>query len=51
MRSKTKDLDTLDANLALGLPADARRYDFAAEMLYSMGVKSVELVNEQPRQA
>ena len=30
--------DTLDANLALGLPADGRNYDFAAEMLYSMGV-------------
>tara|TARA_B100000242_G_scaffold184850_1_gene132849 strand:+ start:4140 stop:4508 length:369 start_codon:yes stop_codon:yes gene_type:complete len=41
-------LDTLDANLALGLPADARRYDFAAEMLYSMGVKSVELVTNNP---
>lgn len=41
-------LDTLDANLALGLPGDARRYDFAAEMLYSMGVQSVELVTNNP---
>ena len=41
-------LDTLDANLALGLPADARRYDFAAEMLYSMGIKSIELVTNNP---
>lgn len=40
--------DTLDANLALGLPADARRYDFAAEMLYSMGVTDVELVTNNP---
>ena len=40
--------DTLDANLALGLPADARRYDFAAEMLYSMGVQSVQLVTNNP---
>ena len=40
--------DTLDANLALGLPGDARRYDFAAEMLYSMGVNEVELVTNNP---
>ncbi len=41
-------LDTLDANLALGLPADTRKYDFAAEMLYSMGITSVELVTNNP---
>ena len=40
--------DTLDANLALGLPADGRTYDFAAEMLYSMGVTSVELITNNP---
>jgi GTP cyclohydrolase II len=40
--------DTLDANLALGLPGDARRYDFAAEMLYSMGVERLELVTNNP---
>ena len=40
--------DTLDANLALGLPADGRSYDFAAEMLYSMGVTSVELITNNP---
>ena len=41
-------LDTLDANLALGLPGDARKYDFAAEMLYSMGISSIELVTNNP---
>lgn len=41
-------LDTLDANLALGLPGDARRYDYAAEMLYAMGVNRVELVTNNP---
>ena len=40
--------DTLDANLALGLPADARRYDIAAEMLYAMGVDGVELMTNNP---
>ena len=43
-----KGMDTLDANLALGLPADARKYDFAAEMLYSMGIQSIELVTNNP---
>lgn len=40
--------DTLDANLALGLPADGRTYDFAAEMLYTMGVESIELITNNP---
>ena len=31
-----KGLDTLDANLQLGLPADARTYEIAAKMLMSM---------------
>ncbi len=44
-------LDTLDANLALGLPGDARKYDFAAEMLYSMGVSSIELGPTTPTSA
>ena len=36
--------DTLDANLELGFPADARTYDFAAEMLSSIGFKEVDLL-------
>ena len=43
-----KGYDTLDANLALGLPGDARNYEFAAKMLRSMGVKKVELVTNNP---
>jgi|TARA_B100000214_G_C23932740_1_gene611616 GTP cyclohydrolase II len=40
--------DTLDANLALGLPADARTYDIAAKMLTEVGVKKVRLMTNNP---
>ena len=41
-------LDTLDANLALGLPADARDYGAAAAILADMGVSSVRLLSNNP---
>lgn len=41
-------LDTVDANLAQGLPADAREYDQAAEMLRQLGVGSVRLITNNP---
>jgi 3,4-dihydroxy 2-butanone 4-phosphate synthase/GTP cyclohydrolase II len=41
-------LDTLDANLALGLPADARDYGAAAAILADMGVSSVKLLSNNP---
>lgn len=37
-------LDTVDANLALGLPDDCRDYTFAASMLRELGVRSVSLM-------
>lgn len=37
--------DTLDANLALNLPADARDYSAAAGMLRHLGVKTVQLLS------
>tara|TARA_Y100000739_G_C20409376_1_gene373795 strand:+ start:137 stop:751 length:615 start_codon:yes stop_codon:yes gene_type:complete len=40
--------DTLDANLALGLPADAREYGIAAKMLKEAGVKRVRLMTNNP---
>jgi GTP cyclohydrolase II len=40
--------DTLDANLALGLPADARDYKIAAEMLKKQGVRKVRLMTNNP---
>ena len=41
-------LDTLDANLALGFPADARDYTAAARMLADMGIRSVRLLSNNP---
>ncbi len=43
-----RGLDTLDANLALNLPADAREYDFSALMLKKAGVEHVRLMTNNP---
>ena len=40
--------DTLDANLKLGLPADARNYEIAAEILRSIGVMKISLLSNNP---
>lgn len=43
-----KGADTLDANLMLGLPADARDYRIAASMLKSLGITKVSLLTNNP---
>ncbi|MGB0602536.1 MAG: GTP cyclohydrolase II [Candidatus Poseidoniaceae archaeon] len=43
-----KGLDTLDANLQLGLPADARTYEMAARMLKSIGYDELFLMTNNP---
>lgn len=40
--------DTVDANLHLGLPVDSRRYDDAAAVLRSLGVRSIRLITNNP---
>ncbi|MBF0657316.1 GTP cyclohydrolase II [Psychrobacter sp. NG25] len=40
--------DTLDANLMLGLPADARIYDMCGPMLAHIGVDAVRLITNNP---
>ncbi|MFC4336861.1 bifunctional 3,4-dihydroxy-2-butanone-4-phosphate synthase/GTP cyclohydrolase II [Salininema proteolyticum] len=40
--------DTVDANLDLGLPADAREWSAAAAILQDLGVKSVSLLTNNP---
>lgn len=40
--------DTVDANLMLNLPADARRYDMCTIMLDHLQVKQVKLVTNNP---
>ena len=43
-----KGFDTLEANLELGLPADARDYELAAEILRAIGVEEVCLLTNNP---
>ena len=41
-------LDTVDANQALGFPADGRRYEMAAAILHHLGVTDVRLMSNNP---
>jgi GTP cyclohydrolase II len=41
-------LDTVDANVELGLPVDARDYSAAATVLRELGVRSVRLITNNP---
>jgi 3,4-dihydroxy 2-butanone 4-phosphate synthase / GTP cyclohydrolase II len=41
-------LDTVQANLALGLPEDARDYSVAAEMLLDLGIYHAALLTNNP---
>lgn len=41
-------LDTVDANHALGHPADARSYDVAAAMLADLGITRIRLLSNNP---
>jgi GTP cyclohydrolase II/3,4-dihydroxy 2-butanone 4-phosphate synthase/GTP cyclohydrolase II len=47
----TLGLDTVDANLALGLPIDDRQYVDAARILINLGVQSVAILSNNPDKA
>ena len=48
MRLQEQGLDTVEANLALGLPVDARDYRPAAWILRDIGVHSIRLLSNNP---
>jgi 3,4-dihydroxy 2-butanone 4-phosphate synthase/GTP cyclohydrolase II len=50
-RLQEDGLDTLDANLMLGLPADARDYGAATAILKDLGLSSVRLLSNNPEKA
>lgn len=43
--------DTLDANLSLGLPADARDYTQAVVMIKELGIRELRLLTNNPAKA
>ena len=46
--SRTTGLDTVDANLRLGFPVDARDYGVAAAILSDLGVRRIRLLSANP---
>lgn len=50
-RLQEDGLDTLDANLQLGLPADARDYGAAVGILKDLGISRVRLLSNNPEKA
>ncbi|MCE7002649.1 GTP cyclohydrolase II [Kibdelosporangium philippinense] len=48
MRLQEDGLDTVDANMALGLPVDCRDYQAAADILQDLNVPAIRLLSNNP---
>lgn len=44
-------LDTVEANIALGLPVDNRSYLSASEVIHSFNIRSIHLLSNNPQKA